>query len=169
VSESPPVPPSVRLGQVVPPEDPEDWRRPLTWVVAAGMLAAPALAAGWFIVAPPTDPYASIPGTAVLAAALAAGAAVTGASQRGAWRAVLGTLGAGLFGALGVVAVGSILADGAALGTAIGAAVAGSGGSLGAAALAGLLASAGRARRYVSPAVAGGFAAVLLTELLYSL
>lgn len=169
MSEGSPVPPSVRLGQVVPPEDPEDWRRPLTWVVAAGMLAAPALAAAWFVVAPPTNPYASIPGTAALAAALAAGAAVTGASQRGAWRAVLGTLGAGLFGALGVVAVGSIVAGGTALATAVGAAVAGSGGSLGAAALAGLLASAGRVRRFLSPAVAGGFAAVLLTELLFSL
>lgn len=169
MSDSSPVPPSVRLGQVVPPEDPEDWRRPLTWVVAAGMLAAPALAAAWFIVALPTDPYAAIPGTAVLAAAAAGGAAVTGASQRGAWRAVLGTLGAGLFSALALVAVGTTLADGAALGTAVTAALAGSGGCLGAAALAGLLASAGRARRYVSPAVAGGFAAVLLTELLFSL
>ena len=169
MSDSAPVPPSVRLGQVVPPEDPEDWRRPLTWLVAAGMLTAPALAAVWFVVAPPTDPYAAIPGTAAVAAALAAGAAVTGASQRGAWRAVLGTLGAGLFGALGVVAVGTILADGTALGTAVGAAVAGSGGSLGAAALAGLLASAGRVRRFLSPAVAGGFAAVLLTEVLFSL
>jgi peptidoglycan/LPS O-acetylase OafA/YrhL len=169
VSESAPVPPSVRLGQVVPPEDPEDWRRPLTWVVAAGMLAAPALTAVWLVVAPPADPYAAIPGTAVVAAAVAAGAAVTGASQRGAWRAVLGTLGAGLFSALAVVAVGSILAAGAALGTAFVAAVAGAGGCLGAAALAGLLASAGRARRYISPALAGGIAAVLLTEALFSL
>ena len=169
MTESAPVPPTVHLGQVVPPEDPEDWRRPLTWIVAAGMLAAPALAAVWFILAPPADPYASIPGTAVVAAAVAAGAAVTGASQRGAWRAVLGTLGAGLFGALAVVAVGSVLAGGTGLGTAFVAALAGSGGSLGAAALAGLLASAGHMRRYVSPAVAGGFAAVLLTELVYSL
>lgn len=169
MSDSVPVPPSVQLGQVVPPEDPEDWRRPLTWIVAAGMLAAPALAAVWFILAPPSDPYASIPGTAVVAAAIAAGAAVTGASQRGAWRAVLGTLGAGLFSALAVVAVGSILAGGTALGTAFVTAVAGSGGCLGAAALAGLLASAGRARRYLSPALAGGIAAVLLTEVLFSL
>ena len=34
------VPVSVRLGEVVPPEDPEDWTRPLTWVAALGMLAA---------------------------------------------------------------------------------------------------------------------------------
>lgn len=168
MSDSAPVPPSVQLGQVVPPEDPEDWRRPITWVVAAGMLAAPALAAVWFIIAPPPDPYASIPGTAVVAAVIAAGAAVTGASQRGAWRAVLGTLGAGLFSALGVVAAGSILAGGA-LSTAFVAAVAGSGGSLGAAALAGLLASAGPARRYFSPALTGGVAAVVLTEALFSL
>ena len=39
------VPVSVRLGTVVPPEDPEDWTRPLTWVAAVGMLAAPAVAA----------------------------------------------------------------------------------------------------------------------------
>ena len=38
------VPVSVRLGAVVPPEDPEDWTRPLTWVAALGMLAGPILA-----------------------------------------------------------------------------------------------------------------------------
>jgi cysteinyl-tRNA synthetase len=32
------VPVSVQLGNVVPPEDPEDWTRPLTWAAAAGML-----------------------------------------------------------------------------------------------------------------------------------
>jgi len=166
---SPHIPPSVQLGDVVPPEDPEDWRQPLTWVVAGGMLAAPAVAAGWFIAAPPTDPYAAIPGISALAATLAAGAAVTGASQRGGWRAVLVTLGAGLFGALGVVALGTILAGGSALGSAAAASAAGTGGALAAAALAGLLATAGRLRRYLSPAVAGGFAAVLLAELLFSL
>jgi hypothetical protein len=30
------VPISVRLGTVVPPEDPEDWTRPLTWMAAPG-------------------------------------------------------------------------------------------------------------------------------------
>lgn len=169
MTASPPVPPSIQLGEVVPPEDPEDWRQPLTWVVAAGMLAAPAVAAVWFIVAPPTDPYAAILGTSALAATLAAGAAVTGASQRGGRRAVLATLGAGLFAALGLAFVGSILAGGAALGTAAAAAAAGVGGGLAAAVLAGLLGSAGRVRRFVSPAVAGGFTALLLTQLLFRL
>ena len=49
------VPVSVRLGEVVPPEDPEDWTRPLTWVVALGMLAGPAVAFAWFALAPPTS------------------------------------------------------------------------------------------------------------------
>ena len=49
-------PASVRLGEVVPPEDPEDWGRPLTWVVAAGMLVAPAVGAAWFATAGPTEP-----------------------------------------------------------------------------------------------------------------
>jgi len=169
MSASPPVPPSVQLGEVVPPEDPEDWRQPLTWVVAGGMLAAPAVATAWFIVAPPADPYAAIPGTSVVAAVLAAGAAVTGASQRGGRRALMGTLGAGLFGALGLVLVGNVLAGGVALGTAVGAALAGAGGSLAAAVLAGLLASAGRLRRSLSPALAGAIAAVVLTRLLFSL
>ncbi|MEX0629193.1 MAG: hypothetical protein WEE67_02010 [Chloroflexota bacterium] len=169
MTASPPVPPSVQLGEVVPPEDPEDWRQPLTWVVAGGMLAAPAVAAVWFIVAPPTDPYGATTGISALAATLAAGAAVTGASQRGGGRAALVTLGAGLFGALGVVAIGTILAGGSALDSAAAAAVAGTGGTLAAAALAALLATAGRLRRYLSPALAGGFAAALLTELLFSL
>ena len=38
------VPVSVRLGEVVPPEDPEDWTRPLTWVAAGGMLVGPIVA-----------------------------------------------------------------------------------------------------------------------------
>lgn len=164
-----PIPPSVQLGEVVPPEDPEDWRQPLTWIMAGGMLAAPAVAAVWFIVAPPDDPFTAIPGTAVVAATLAAGAAVTGASQRGGRRAVLGTVGAGLFSALGLVVVGSVLAGGAALGTAVAAAAAGVGGSLAAAALAGLLASAWSLRRFLSPAVAGGATALLLAELLFRL
>ena len=49
------VPVSVRLGEVVPPDDPEDWTRPLTWVAAIGMLAAPAVALAWYAVAPPDD------------------------------------------------------------------------------------------------------------------
>ncbi|MGH2463196.1 MAG: hypothetical protein ACRDFZ_06175 [Candidatus Limnocylindria bacterium] len=169
MSGSAPVPPSVQLGEVVPPEDPEDWRRPLTWVVAGGMLVAPLVAAAWFVVAPPTDPFSAVPGISALAAILAAGAAVTGASQRGGSRSLVVTIGAGLFGALGLVAVGTIVADGVALSTAVSAAVAGIGGSLAAAVLASLLATAGWMRRNLSPAIAGGIAAVLLTRILFSL
>ena len=55
------VPVSVRLGEVVPPEDPEDWTRPLTWVAAFGMLAGPIVALAWFLVAPPEDAAARSP------------------------------------------------------------------------------------------------------------
>jgi hypothetical protein len=163
------VPPSVRLGEVVPPEDPEDWGSPLTWVVAAGMLVAPLVAALWFLLATPADPAEVVGGIAALAAVLAAGAAVTGATQKGARRAGLTTVGAGLFGALGAVVVGSVVADGAALGIAASAAVAGVIGCAPAATLAALLAGAGRARRVVSPALAGGATAVLVAQLLFRL
>src|SRR3990170_7504067 len=73
------VPVSVRLGNVVPPEDPEDWTRPLTWVVAFGMLAGPLVAFGWFVVAPPNQGVQALPSTFAVAVALAAGAAATGA------------------------------------------------------------------------------------------
>ena len=109
------VPASVRLGAVVPPEDPEDWTRPLTWVAALGMLAAALVTAGWLIVAPPTDPQPR-PMTGVVAATLAAGGALTGATQLGRVRAFAGTLGGALFGAVATVAVGAAL--GAAVGTA---------------------------------------------------
>ena len=66
------VPVSVRLGAVVPPEDPEDWTRPLTWVAALGMLAAPIVAVAWFVIAPPTG-RARRPGDHLVAAALAGG------------------------------------------------------------------------------------------------
>jgi hypothetical protein len=102
------VPISVRLGEVVPPEDPEDWTRPLTWMAAAGMLIAPLVALAWFAVARPSD-TAPLPMTWVLAAALAAGAALTGASQAGARWAFAGTLGSGLFGALATVLIGVAL------------------------------------------------------------
>ena len=49
-------PPSVRLGEVVPPEDPEDWGQPLTWIVAGGMLVGPIVGAAWFLLAAPADP-----------------------------------------------------------------------------------------------------------------
>lgn len=104
------VPISVRLGEVVPPEDPEDWTRPLTWVAAIGMLAAPVATLGWFLMAPPGQGDLALPATFAVAVVLAAGAAVTGATQQGIARAAAGTLGAGLFGALVVVMLGVVLA-----------------------------------------------------------
>jgi hypothetical protein len=103
------VPVSIRLGAVVPPEDPEDWTRPLTWVAALGMLAAPLIALAWFAAAAPAAGGVAPP-TLAVAAALGAGAALTGATQQGRARAWTATLGAGLFGALGVVIVGVVLA-----------------------------------------------------------
>lgn len=103
------VPVSVRLGEVVPPEDPEDWTRPLTWVAALGMLAGPIVTLVWFLVARPSGAPPLL-GTYVVAAALAAGAALTGATQQGVARAWTATLGAGLFGALAVVVIGVVMA-----------------------------------------------------------
>ena len=104
------VPISVRLGEVVPPEDPEDWTRPLTWVAALGMLAGPIVALAWFLAAPPTDALAALPATHLVAVALATGAAATGATQIGAARAGTATLGAGLFGALVIIVLGVVTA-----------------------------------------------------------
>ena len=161
------VPPSVQLGEVVPPEDPEDWGRPLTWVLAAGMLAAPLAAVGWFMVAAPTDPATAVTGTSVLAAIVAAGGATAGATQRGARRAAFTTIGAGLFGALGVVVAGSVVADGASLGVAVAAATAGGFGCVPAAGLAALLPDAPRLRRFLSPALVGGAIAFLGVQNLF--
>ncbi len=106
-------------------------------------------------------------GTSALAATLAAGAAITGATQRGSWRALVTTIGAGLFGALGLVVVGTVLADGVALGTATVAAVAGVVAAVPTGMLASLLADrASRIRRIVSPALAGGVTALLIVRLL---
>jgi hypothetical protein len=105
------IPVSVRLGEVVPPEDPEDWTRPLTWMAAAGMLLAPLVALAWFSIARPNEPDPS-PLTWLLAAALATGAALTGASQASATWAFAGTLGSGLFGAVATVLIGLALAGG---------------------------------------------------------
>jgi hypothetical protein len=104
------VPVSVRLGQVVPPDDPEDWTRPLTWVAAAGMLGAPLLAFAWFVAAPPADGVGATPMTYGVAAVLGAGAAATAATQQGTVRAWTATLGAGLFGALALIVVGVVSA-----------------------------------------------------------
>lgn len=104
------VPISVRLGDVVPPEDPEDWTRPLTWVAALGMLAAPLVTLAWFVTASPTDARFASPATLAVAAALAGGSAATGATQLGMARAWTATLAAGLFGALVVVMLGVVMA-----------------------------------------------------------
>ena len=112
------VPVSVRLGDVVPPEDPEDWTRPLTWVVALGMLAGPLVALGWFVLAPPSQSIEALPGTYILAAAVAAGAVVTGATQQGAARASTATLGSALFAGLVVVILGVVIAGGRQVGAA---------------------------------------------------
>ncbi len=112
------VPVSVRLGAVVPPEDPEDWTRPLTWVAAFGMLAGPIIALAWFIAAPPMNGHAALPGTFLVASFVAGGAAATGATQLGAARAGTATLGAGLFGALVVIVLGVVTAGERQLGSA---------------------------------------------------
>lgn len=104
------VPVSVRLGTVVPPEDPEDWTRPLTWVAAVGMLAAPAVAMGWYALALPRESSRPLVGTWAVAIALAAGAAAAGGTQLGWLRAVTGTLGAALLAAVLVVGAGVVSA-----------------------------------------------------------
>ncbi len=103
------VPVSVRLGTVVPPEDPEDWTRPLTWVAALGMLAGPLATLAWFWLARPAD-ASVVPGTWLAAASLVVGAVLTGATQSAAPAAFAGTLGAGLFASLATVIVGLVLA-----------------------------------------------------------
>ena len=139
------VPVSVRLGEVVPPEDPEDWTRPLTWVAALGMLAGPVTALAWFVIAPPSASHPALPATYVVAALMTGGAAATGATQIGRARAGTATIGAGLFAGLVVIILGVIAADERQVGVAsptlahaFGAAVAGVAG----AGLAALIASA---------------------------
>jgi hypothetical protein len=148
------VPVSVRLGAVVPPEDPEDWTRPLTWVAAAGMLAGPIVALAWFVVSPPAQSEQALPATYLLGALLAAGAAATGATQAGKARAATATLGAGLFGALVVVMIGGVMAGerqvGAASPTLVHAFVGAVGGVAGA--TAGALVGGAVARLYPRPA-----------------
>lgn len=103
------VPVSVRLGEVVPPEDPEDWTKPLTWVAAAGMLLGPVVALAWFLVAPPEGAGLG-PASWLLAAGVAAGAALTGATQQGRVRAWTATLASALFAALVVIILGGVFA-----------------------------------------------------------
>ena len=167
------VPISVRLGEVVPPEDPEDWTKPLTWVAAAGMLLGPGLALAWFVAARPSagDPE---PGTWLLAGGVAAGAVLTGATQRGGLRAWAATIAAALFAALVVVIVGAALsgerlADVASptVSHAFGAAASGLGGAVAASPLAALLASApARWPRVLAPGGVAVAVAALLVGLL---
>lgn len=168
------VPISVRLGTVVPPEDPEDWTRPLTWVAALGMLAAPIVAVAWFWIAPPRDAGELLPGTLAVAAAVVLGGVVTGATQIGGVRAFAGTLGAALFGALGAVIVGAVVADerqfGAAsptLAHAFVGAVSGLLGALAASTVAPALAAMpSRAGRMLAPAGIGLAVAIVVARLL---
>jgi hypothetical protein len=164
------VPVSVRLGAVVPPEDPEDWTRPLTWVAALGMLAAPILTIGWFWIAPPDEGLTPTPMTYLVAAALGAGAAATGATQQGMARAWTATIGAGLFGALAVIVAGVIMAGERQVGSAsptlahaFAAALSGLGGAAAAAPVAGMLARrAARPLRYLAALLMAVAVAVLL-------
>jgi hypothetical protein len=164
------VPVSVRLGTVVPPEDPEDWTRPLTWVAAIGMLAAPAVAMAWYLFAPPHESSHAHLGTWVVALTLAVGAAATGATQLGRLRAVTGTLGAALLGAVLVVAAGVVTAGerqlaaaSPTLAHAVAAALAGVAASVVAAAFAGMAAgSITRLRRGIAAGAIGALVAALV-------
>ena len=168
------VPVSVRLGQVVPPEDPEDWTRPLTWVAALGMLAGPIAAAAWFLFAAPTETAPAQLATYLVAMLLAAGAAATGATQIGPLRAFAATLGAGLFAALVVVILGVVTAGERQVGSAsptlahaFAAAVAGLAGAADAAIVAMLLArSRSRALRFAAAAVSGSVLALIVVAIL---
>ena len=166
------VPVSVRLGEVVPPEDPEDWTRPLTWVAALGMLAGPLVALVWFLFARPTN-TAAIPATYFVAAALAAGAALTGATQQGTARAWTATLGAGLFGALVVVVLGVVMAGERAVESApptiahaFMAALAGLGGTAAAAIAAAVASSASTLVRMTVPTAVGIIVAIAMGAVL---
>lgn len=168
-------PVSVRLGQVVPPEDPEDWSRPLTWVAALGMLAAPIVALTWFAITAPDDATRPHGGTWLLAAACVSGAIATGLTQRGAWRAGTATVGAALFAALASVAIGASVGSSAAAGTSpslahatVGAA-AGTAGAFGAAPLMALFAGHhARHRLVIAPLALGIGASLLAVSLLFA-
>lgn len=164
------VPVSVRLGEVVPPEDPEDWTKPLTWVAALGMLLGPLAALAWFGLAAPGDGDLAA-GTWLLAGAVAGGAVLTGATQQGRMRAWTATVAAALFSALVVIVAGAALAGERQVGQAspslahaFGAAVAGLAGALAASPLAARFAtvSARWPRLVVPGSVAAGVAALAL-------
>lgn len=170
------VPVSVRLGQVVPPDDPEDWTQPLTWAAAAGMLAPPMLALAWFWLAAPSSSTEPGLGTWALAAVLVSGAVLSGATQLGALRAFAGTLAAALFAALGTVAVGLLTAGERQVGSlsptlahALAGALSGLAGAVAAAPLAARLASAGsRTPRILGPAAVGVGVSLLVVPLLFA-
>lgn len=165
------VPVSVRLGTVVPPEDPEDWTRPLTWVAATGMLAAPALALAWFGLGAPLDSGHPVAATWAVALFLVIGAAAAGGTQLGRRRAFTGTLGAALLAALLVVVAGAVTAGERQVGSAsptlahaVAASLAGLAGASPAAALgASMAGSWSRLRRGIATAALG--AAVTLAIL----
>ena len=144
------VPVSVRLGHVVPPEDPEDWTAPLTWVAAAGMLAAPVVTLLWFWLVPPAEFHggARLPGTILVAAAVALGGVLTGATQQGGLRASTATIAAGLFAGLASVIVGLLMAGERQTGVASPTVAQAFGASL--AGLAGTIAAAPLAARFAS-------------------
>lgn len=164
------VPVSVRLGEVVPPEDPEDWTRPLTWVAALGMLAAPLGTFAWFAVGPPLHAEQALPLTFLVAALLAAGAAATGATQQGIARAATATLGAALFASLVVVILGVAMSGERQVGVAsptlahaFAASVGGLGGAAAGSAVAGAVARLGpRPIRFLLALLAGTAIAVLI-------
>ena len=169
------VPVSVRLGEVVPPEDPEDWTRPLTWVAALGMLLAAIVAVAWFVIAPPTQGVQATVTTYLVALALAAGASATGATQQGVARAATATLGGGLFGGLVVIIVGVVMAGERQMGVAsptlshaFGAAVGGTGGAVAGSIVAAVVARLWeRPVRFLVALVASGFVAcVTVLELM---
>jgi len=169
------VPVSVRLGNVVPPEDPEDWTRPLTWAAAAGMLLGPLVAVLWFSFWTP-DRLAVLPGSFLLAAATGAGAALTGSTQQGVLRAVTATLAAALFAALVDIIAGAlttptrqVVEASPTLGQAFGGAAAGFAGATAAAGLAGALAHLrARSARALAPAAVAVGVAILLVPVIFA-
>lgn len=168
MTDDEPVPVSVRLGEVVPPEDPEDWTRPLTWVAALGMLAGPMVTFAWFVLAAPVQSSHAVPATFLAAAAVAGGAALTGATQIGVARAWTGTVGAGLFSALAVILLGVVMAGERQVGIAsptlahaFAAAVGGIAGAGAAAVIAMVAAHLGRRPARLAIGLAGGVVASL--------
>jgi hypothetical protein len=168
------VPVSVRLGTVIPPEDPEDWRRPLTWVAAAGMLLAPLLVLVWFLIGPPAQSARPVPATWFIAGALVLGGVLTGTTQlRPAWAAAA-TLGSALFGALLIVLYAVAVSPEVRAGVfspAIAQAVSGSAAGLGGALVSATLMPAftrmrSRVRRGLAPAAIGIAVSAILVRLL---